>query len=468
MKPFYRRLTGVMTCGLALGLLAVLVPPSGVLAATDWDSRARDLYRDLVNFPSSHDMGGTEAIAQYVGKAMLAGGFPAGDVHVLGPRPEIQGVVVRYRGRGEGRPVMLMAHLDVVEALREDWSMDPFTFVEKDGYFYGRGTSDNKAGDAVLIANFLRLKQEGYVPARDLIMVLSGDEETLAESIKYLLKEHRDLVDAEFALNTDGGYIEYKDGAPNIFVIQGAEKVYLTYRLEVTNPGGHSSVPRSDNAIYALAEGLVKLGQYDFPVSLNDVTRSYFTESARFQVPQTAEAMHALASDQATPAQLALLSGSPYYNALMRTTCVATQLHGGHAENALPQTAQAIVNCRVLPQDPPQQVEATLRKVLDNDQISLTAIFPAVASPPSPMTPAIMELLGGVAGNMYPGLPVMGQMSTGATDGLHTRNAGIPTYGVSALGRAPEDSRAHGRDERVSVDAFYKSLEYWYELLKNL
>jgi acetylornithine deacetylase/succinyl-diaminopimelate desuccinylase-like protein len=468
MKIFARRTCGRIFRGMALGMIIVLMSPTGVLADAATDRQARDLYEDLVNFPSSQGMGGTGEIARYVADTLLAGGFPAEDVHVLGPRPDIQAVVLRYRGRGEGRPVMLMAHLDVVEALREDWSMDPFTFVEKDGYFYGRGTSDNKAGDAILIANLLRLKKEGFVPARDLIMVLSGDEETAAESIKFLLSQHRDLVDAEFALNTDGGYIELKDGVPNTFVIQGAEKVYLTYRLEVTNPGGHSSVPRPDNAIYALAEGLVKLGQYQFPVNLNDVTRSFFRESARFQDPERAAAMRALANDSATADQLAMLSGSPYYNALIRTTCVATQLHGGHAENALPQTAQAIVNCRVLPQESPEQVEATLRKVMGNNQISMTAIFPAVASPPSPMTPAIMELLGGVAAQMYPGLPVMGQMSTGATDGLHTRNAGIPTYGVSALGRGADDSRAHGKDERVSVDAFYKSLEYWYRLLKNL
>ena len=463
-----RRPAGTLPGTLLLGLLSFATVAQSALADAESNQQARDVYEDLVNFPSSQNRGGTREIAEYVGKTMLAGGFPAEDVHVLGPREDILGVVVRYRGRGEGRPVMMMAHLDVVEALREDWNMDPYTFVEKDGYFYGRGTSDNKAGAAVLIADFLRLKKEGFVPARDMIMVLSGDEETVAESIKYLLAEKRDLVHAEFALHSDGGGIPYVDGKPVAFVIQGAEKVYLTYKLEVTNPGGHSSVPRPDNAIYELAAGLVKLGEYNFPVSLNDVTRSFFQQSALSQDPQHAAAMQALVNDSATPGQLALLAQSPVYNSMMRTTCVATELLGGHAENALPQMAQATVNCRVLPQDSPAQVEATLRQVLGNDGIKMTAVFPAIASPPSPMTPAIVELLGGVAGQMYPGLPLVGQMSTGATDGLHTRNAGIPTYGVSALGGDPTDIRAHGRDERVGVDSFYKALEYWYRLMKSL
>ncbi len=468
MKKNSSGLAGRLGATCLLAFLSFAMVTQSAVADPESNRQARDVYEDLVNFPSSEDRGGTREIAEYVGRTMLAGGFPAEDVHVLGPRPDIMGVVVRYRGRGEGRPVMMMAHLDVVDALRKDWSMDPYTFVEKDGYFYGRGTSDNKAGAAVLIADFLRLKKEGFVPARDMIMVLSGDEETVAESIKYLLAEHRDLVDAEFALNSDGGGIPYVDGKPVAFVIQGAEKVYLTYKLEVTNPGGHSSVPRPDNAIYELAAGLVKLGEYNFPVSLNDVTRSFFRQTALSQDPQRAAAMQALVNDSATPGQVALLAQSPVYNSMMRTTCVATELLGGHAENALPQMAQATVNCRVLPQDSPAQVEATLRQVLGNDGIKMTAVFPAIASPPSPMTPAIMELLGGVAGQMYPGLPLVGQMSTGATDGLHTRNAGIPTYGVSALGGDPTDIRAHGRDERVGVDSFYKALEYWYRLMKNL
>ncbi|MCJ7557633.1 MAG: M20/M25/M40 family metallo-hydrolase, partial [Gammaproteobacteria bacterium] len=406
MTKNIRRFAGISSGGLLLGLLSLAMFPASARADAESDGQARDLYEDLVNFPSSKLRGGTREIAEFVGKTMLAGGFPAEDVHVLGPREDILGVVVRYRGRGEGRPVMMMAHLDVVEALREDWNMDPFTFMEKDGYFYGRGTSDNKAGDAVLIANFLRLKKEGFVPARDMIMVLSGDEETVAESIKYLLAEQRDLVDAEFSLNTDGGGIPYVDGKPAAFVIQGAEKVYLTFKLEVANPGGHSSVPRPDNAIYELAAGLVKLAEYKFPVSLNDVTRSFFQASAMSQDPEHAAAMQALVNNMATPEQLALLAQSPVYNSMMRTTCVATELLGGHAENALPQMAQATVNCRVLPQDSPSQVEATLKQVLGNDGIKMTATFPPIASPPSPMTPAIIELLGGVAGQMYPGLPV--------------------------------------------------------------
>lgn len=454
-----------------LGALALLL--CGSAAAQDApgaESRdlARGLYQDLVNIPSSRSRGGTREIAAYVARRMEAGGFDAGEVTVAGPRQDNLGVVVRYRGKGNGRPVIMMAHMDVVEALREDWEWDPFTFLEKDGYYYGRGTSDNKAGMVVMMANFLRLKQEGHVPERDLYMVLTGDEETEMESIRFLLEQLPELVRAEFALNTDGGYIDLQEGEPNTFVVQAAEKVYLTWELQVTNPGGHSSVPRSDNAIYQLARGLVNLGEFRFPISLNPVTEDYFRQAARFQPEEKAAAMQALADGSASADQVGLLTASPYYNAMLRTTCVATQLHGGHAENALPQVARAVVNCRLLPQDSPAQVEATLRRVLDDEQIQMTVVYPAVASPPSELTPAVRELVGGVVQQMYPGLPVMAQMSTGATDGLHTRNLGIPTYGVSALGRNADDSRAHGKNERVGVEQFHLAVAFWYRLISSL
>jgi acetylornithine deacetylase/succinyl-diaminopimelate desuccinylase-like protein len=429
---------------------------------------ARGIYSDLVAFPSSELRDGSAEIAKYSADLLIDAGFPKEDVEIVGPSPEASGVLARFRGRGEREPVVVMAHLDVVEALREDWSMEPFELIEKGGYFYGRGTSDNKAGAAGLLANFIRLKREGFEPSRDLIMMLTGDEETHMASAMYFANELRQRIDAAFALNTDGGGIETDDGEPRVFVVQAAEKVYVTLRVEVTNPGGHSSLPRSDNAIYELAEALLRLQAHEFPVSLNEVTRNYFREAAQFREAEMAGSMLALAEDRATDDDIARLDASVELKARMRTTCVATLLEGGHAENALPQMAAGIVNCRILPQESAESVVAAVRRVLANDAIRVTVVYDPIASPPSPLTPSVMDVITGVAEQMYPGLPVITNMSTGATDGLHLRNAGIPTYGVSALGGDAGDDRAHGRDERVRVKDFYNSVEYWYRLLRAL
>ena len=451
---------------LVLGMLG-----TGLSAATAGeDSRplAREIFSVLVGLPSSQSRGGSEQAAKYAAKLLIEAGFPEMDVRVLGPSPSAAGVLARFRGRGEREPVLVLAHLDVVEALREDWSIDPYELIEKDGYFYGRGTSDNKAGATALLANFIRLKREGYEPSRDLIMMLTGDEETDMFSVTYFTSEHREEIDSAFALNTDAGEITTDDGRPLAFAIQAAEKVYLTLRVEVTNPGGHSSLPRSDNAIYELAEALIRLQAHEFPVSLNEVTRNYFKQGARFHHPETAASMVALSEDRATADDIARLDSLVSLKTQMRTTCVATQLEGGHAENALPQLAAATVNCRVLPHESTEALVATVRRVLANDAIRLTIDSPAIESPPSPLTPSVMQAITSVAEEMVPGVPVIADMSAGATDGLHLRNAGIPTYGVSALGQDPDDVRAHGRDERIRVEDFYRSVEYWYRLLRAL
>jgi acetylornithine deacetylase/succinyl-diaminopimelate desuccinylase-like protein len=287
-------------------------------------------------------------------------------------------------------------------------------------------------------------------------------------SVTYFTNEHREEIDSEFALNTDAGEITTDDGRPLAFAIQAAEKVYLTLRVEVTNPGGHSSLPRSDNAIYELAEALIRLQAHEFPVSLNEVTRNYFKQGARFHHPKMAASMVALSEDRATADDIARLDSLVALKTQMRTTCVATQLEGGHAENALPQLAAAIVNCRILPHESAEALVATVRRVLANDAIRLTIDSPAIESPPSPLTPSVMQAISSVAEEMVPGVPVIADMSAGATDGLHLRNAGIPTYGVSALGQDADDVRAHGRDERVRVEDFYRSVEYWYRLLRAL
>jgi len=454
--------------GAALATVLWMLSPITARAEEDHKALAREIYSELIAFPSTQSHGGSAEIAKYAADRLIAAGFPAQDVRVLGPRPEAAGVIARFRGRGEQEPVLMMAHLDVVEARPEDWSMPPFELIEKDGYFYGRGSSDDKAGVAGLLANFIRLKREGFVPPRDFIMLLTGDEETEMESIAYFANEKRDLIDAAFALNTDGGGIESKDGKPLAFDVQAAEKVYMTLRLEVTNPGGHSSRPRADNAIYDLAEGLLRLRSFQFPVSLNDATRSYFREAAQFYEPKMAASMRALADGSADGADIARIDSVVQLRILMRTTCVATQLEGGHAENALPQMAAAIVNCRVLPQDDPAEVAAAVRRVLANDAIQVTVTYEPFTSPPSPLTPEVMEPITRVAEQMFPGIPILAEMSAGASDGAYLRNVGIPTYGVSALAEDTNDIRAHGRDERIRVKSFYDSVEYWYRLMHAL
>jgi acetylornithine deacetylase/succinyl-diaminopimelate desuccinylase-like protein len=440
----------------------------GAAAEEDPKVLAREIYSDLIAFPSTESHGGSAEIAKYAAGRLLAAGFSERDVQIMGPSPEAAGVLARFRGRGGREAVLVLAHLDVVEALPEDWSMPPFELIEKDGYFYGRGSSDNKAGAAALLANFIRLKREGFEPSRDFIMMLTGDEETEMGSAAYFANEKRDLIDAAFALNSDGGTIEIDAGKPLAFVVEAAEKVYLTLRLEVANAGGHSSRPRADNAIYELAEALLRLQAHQFPVSLNEVTRSYFSQAAQFHEPSMAAAMRALAEDRASPADIARLDSSVQLRTVMRTTCVATQLEGGHAENALPQMAAAIVNCRILPQESPEEIVATVRRLLANDAIRVTVDYEPVESPPSPLTADVMDPVAKIAAEMYPGIPLITSMSAGATDGLYLRNVGIPTYGVSALGEDTDDIRAHGRDERVRVQSFYDAVEYWYRLLRAL
>ncbi len=427
----------------------------------------RDLLRELVEINTSDSAGHTREAAEAMARHLVAAGFPAGDVQVIGHDPRYQNLVARYRGTGMRKPILLMAHLDVVDARREDWSFDPYELRELDGWYYGRGSNDNKAGAAILVANFIRLKREGFVPDRDLVIVLTADEETRGDAIAWLVGERRELVDAEYALNTDGGGGELLRGRPVTFTVQTAEKVYLSFQLEVRNKGGHSSVPSRDNAIYRLSEGLARLARFAFPVRLNETTRAFLLRSARGRPPAEAADMRAVAR-RGDPAAARRLSAQPYGSALLRTTCVATRLSGGHADNALPQIARATVNCRMLPDHPADSVEATLRRVLADSGILLSRIRQPRPSPPSPLRPDVMAPVERLAGEMWPGTVVVPEMSMGATDGLFTRNAGIPTYGVSAIFDDPNDLRAHGRDERVGVKAFHDAAEFWYRLVKTL
>ena len=451
-------------------LLLLCALPLAAAAQTPQQRLARDIYKELLEINTVTATGDTAAAAQAMAARLKSAGFAADDVQVFTPAPRKGNLVARLRGTGAKRPILLVAHIDVVEARKEDWSTDPFKLVEKDGYFYARGSGDDKFMAAAFVANLVRYKQEGYRPARDIILVLETDEEILDANgvgMSWLLKNHRDLIDAELALN-EGAGVGLKSGKPLRNGVQTSEKVPVNYRLEVKNSGGHSSLPRKDNAIYRLADGLARLGHYDFPVKLNETTRLWFERSATTESPQTAADMRALAAGRADAAAIGRLSANPLYNAQMRTTCVATMLEGGHATNALPQTARATVNCRVLPGEPLAEVAETLRKVLADDQIALTETWAHVASDASPLRPDLVQAIEKLTAEFWPGTPVIPSMSTGATDGSFLRNAGIPTYGHSGLAGDVDDVRAHGRDERVGVKAFDDGLEYLYRLVKTL
>ena len=425
---------------------------------------AREILEQLVQIPTT-DAEGTARAAEAISARLLSAGFPREDVHLIRTDANVANVVVRYRGATRGGAVLLMAHIDVVPAQRGDWSLDPWTFVERDGWFYGRGTSDNKAGAAMLMANFITLKRAGWQPARDLIIVLTGDEETAQRGIQSLLSAHGEKVNAVVAFNTDGGGVTLRDGRPVVFEVQVSEKIYADFQLEVTDVGGHSSLVRPDNPIYTLAAALTRIGEHQFPLLLSDATRMFLERSAATEQGQTAIDMRAVAGVPPNHAAAARLSRSPFYNAQLRTTCVATRVEAGHANNALPQRASAVINCRILPGVPGAEVESVIRK-LAGDRVRVSVLEPPIASPASPPAPAVLSRIEPLAAKYWPGVPVIPVMSTGTTDGMYTRSGGIPTYGVSAIDSNPDDVRAHGKDERVSVESFYRAAQFWLELMK--
>ena len=428
---------------------------------------AREILRQLIEMPTTAADAATTRAARALADRLVAAGLPAGEVQVLAPNPRTGILVARLRGTDlRLRPMLLMAHIDVVPARREDWSLDPWTLVERDGFFYGRGTTDNKAGAAMLVANVLRLKREGWQPRRDVIIVLTGDEETAQESIQWLLKEHRPLVDAEFAFNTDSGGIILRNGKPSLFTVQASEKVYADYQFEATDVGGHSSLARPDNPIYTLAAALERIANHQFPLNVTEVARLFFERSALVETGQVAADMRAVAAAPPDPEAATRLSKSPFYNARLRTTCVATRVDAGHANNALPQTARAVINCRILPGEATETVATTLRRLAGN-RVKVTTLSAPVASPPSPLPAAMLTRIERLVATAWPGLPVAPVMEAGATDGMFTRRAGIPTYAPSALPEDPDDVRAHGKDERLGVEAFYQATEWWYRLVKE-
>ena len=461
----------------SIALLALLFSPF-IASAQTLDAHqqlAHDIFKQLVDIDTTDEHGNVTTASQAVVERLQAAGFPASDVQLVGPSAKKMNVVARIHGQGKAKPTLWLAHLDVVEARKQDWSqgLDPFQFTEKDGYYYGRGTADIKDGASILVANFIRLKQEGYRPTGDLILALTADEEGgTANGVQWLIKNRHDLIDAAYCVNLDGGDANKYDGVRKVLTIQAAEKSYSDYDLLATNRGGHSSQPRPDNAIYDLTRAINNIASFNFPVHLNEVTKGFFERTAQIEQGQTATDMKALAQGSAGNDAIARLATSPLYNSLMRTTCVATLINAGHAHNALPQRAEANVNCRIVPGETPESVLAELQKVAANPKVEIKiekdgSIMPVVA-PVATLRPEVTQKVEAVTAQVFPGVLVMPEMSTGASDGKYLTLSGLPTYGISGLFDDVNDVRAHGRDERIQIKDYYDGLEFNYRLIKTL
>jgi acetylornithine deacetylase/succinyl-diaminopimelate desuccinylase-like protein len=434
---------------------------------------SHDIFKQLIEINTTDSAGNVSTASEAMAQRFRDAGFPDSDLHILGPNDRKKNLVVRFHGSGKHKPVLLIGHLDVVEARRDDWTTDPFQFVEKDGYYYGRGTQDMKDGDAIMVTTLLRFKKEGYVPDRDIILALTADEEGgTSNGVDWLLKNNRKLVDAEFVLNHDGGGILSEHGKPQFMSVDASEKLYSDYQLTVTNPGGHSSLPKPDNAIYHLADGLARLEHYQFPFELTNITRAYYERMSKVATGQRAADMTAILKTPPDMAAVARLSQDAIDNSIMHTTCVATRLNAGHANNALPQTAQANVNCRIVPGHSTEEIRQELEKVVADPKIAVRelgaigGVTDRRSYAPPPLRPDVFQPLDKVVDSMWPGLPVIPDMATGASDGVYTNAAGMPTYCVSGEAIDRDDIRAHGKDERIRVDAFYRAVDFYYRYLK--
>jgi acetylornithine deacetylase/succinyl-diaminopimelate desuccinylase-like protein len=465
-----------LACGLLL--LAATIP-----AAAQLDSQtrklSRNIFQQLIEINTTDSVGNTTIAARAMAQRLLDAGFPREDVLVLGPNDRKGNLVARIHGEGRGKPILFIGHLDVVEALRSDWTTDPFQFVEKDGYFYGRGTQDMKESDAILVTTFMRLKKQGFKPDRDLILALTADEEGgKSNGVDWLLKNHRNLIDAAFVLNSDSGGVDLEHGKPVSFNVEATEKLYGDYQLAATNPGGHSSLPVPDNAIYHIADALARMQAYTFPFELNPVTRAYFARLAGLETGPAAADMKAILQTPPNTKAIARLSAIPKYNATMRTTCVATRLAGGAANNALPQTATANVNCRILPGHSREETRLQLIAIVHDPKVSVRYVTDAgevlekasesKGVPPTDLRPEVMQPLTKLVAQMWPGVPVIPVMETGASDGKYTSEAGMPTYGINGIAIGIDDVRAHGKDERVAVDSYYRGVEFYYRFVAML
>jgi len=471
LKPYSTWLfCSALACAQAVAAAASSAASAPLPPAVD-GQLARDMLKGLVEINTTHAYGSTQA-AQAIQTWLLTAGFTPDDVTLLAPadHPTKGSVVVRYRGKRPGGAVLFLGHLDVVEAKPEDWSVDPFKLTEKDGYFYGRGTIDMKDGDAALVESLVRLKREHFVPERDLIFAFTADEEAGgdANGPAFLLKEHRELIEASLVINLDGGGGNLRNGQPLYFDVGTSEKTYLTFTLETTSAGGHGSLPGPDNAIYRLAAGLGRLETYRFPVLLTATTRASFDELATLIPGPTSADMHAVAASPPDLAAAERLSENVGFNAQLRTTCVATLISGGHAENALPQRARATIQCRMMPGDTAAAVQSRLTDTLHDPAIRVTLDAPPIVSPESLPTPEFIGRLSAVVHSMWPGVPLVPTMATGFSDDRQTRNAGMASFDVSGVWMDMDENRAHGRDERVGTRAFDESVEFTYRLIKAM
>ncbi|MGA9978722.1 MAG: M20/M25/M40 family metallo-hydrolase [Candidatus Sulfotelmatobacter sp.] len=438
---------------------------------------SHDIFQQLIEINSTDSVGSVTAASEAMAQRFRDAGFPEADIQILGPNDRKKNLVVRLHGTGKRKPVLLIGHLDVVEAHREDWTTDPFKFVEKDGFYYGRGTQDMKSGDAIMVTTLIRFKKEGYTPDRDIILALTADEEGgKSNGVDWLLKNHRDLIDAEFVFNHDGGGILSDHGKPVMMTVDATEKLYADFQLSVTNPGGHSSLPRPDNAIYALVDGLVRLQSYQFPFELNEVTRTYYERMVKVETASRAADMKGMLKNPPDAEAVERLSKDPIDNSTTHTTCVATRLNAGHANNALPQRAEANVNCRILPGHSAEEVRQQLIKIFADPTIRVRyvdnfgKVFDTASDkeslPPPPLRRDVFGPLEKITSEMWPGTPVIPDMATGASDGVYTMRAGMPTYGIAGTAIDRDDIRAHGRDERLGVRSYYEGVDFYYRFLK--
>jgi acetylornithine deacetylase/succinyl-diaminopimelate desuccinylase-like protein len=438
---------------------------------------ARDIFKQLIEINTTDSVGNVTTASEAMAKRFREAGFPESDMQIVGPNDRKRNLVLRFHGTGKHKPILLIGHLDVVEARREDWPTDPFQFVEKDGFYYGRGTQDMKCGDAIWIADLIRMRKEGYQPDRDIILALTADEEGgKSNGVDWLIKNHRELVDAEFVLNSDGGGVNTVHGKPESISVDATEKLYSDYQLTVTNKGGHSSQPTPDNAIYHLVDALARLEHYEFPLDLNNVTRAYYERMSTIVTGQRAADMKGILKNPPDQAAIARLSEDPIDHSTMRTTCVATRLDAGHANNALPQRAQANVNCRIAPGHSSEELRLALTKIFDDPKVTVRYTSDAGvvsetapdrhAFAPPPLRPDVFKPLEKIVQEMWPGTPVIPTMATGASDSVYTNAAGMPAYGISGVAIDRDDHREHGRDERVGVASFDQGVDFYYRYLK--
>lgn len=430
---------------------------------------ARKIFKTIVEMDTSVDGLQTPSMAAFLSGVFKGAGFPESDIHVL-PFEKTASLVVRYRGDGSGgKGIGFLAHMDVVTAHRDDWERDPFTFVEEKGYFFGRGTSDNKNGIATLVSTFVQLKREKFVPTRDLVIIFTGDEETAGLTATSLIKDHRALIDVEYIINSDaGGGTLSEDGGATTYTLQTAEKTFASFRLTARNDGGHSSQPRKDNAIYDVMRAVQAIERHAFPVMWNDTTLAAFRANGRVMPGAIGKAMRRFAQRPGDRRAVAVLSASPYHVGQIRTTCIPTMLAGGHADNALPQSASVTVNCRIFPGVKIETVKARLQK-LAGSRLEIAPLQDNyLASDASPLRPDVVAAVTAAAHSNHPGVPIVPGMSGGATDGVFFRAAGIPTYGAGETFMKDSDDYAHGLNERVPVDGFYNGLRHWRVMISKL